>query len=144
MKKIINGKLYDTNTAKELGMGGASCSARDFRYYVETLYRKRTGEFFLHGKGGPASKYADRVGDMMTGGEKIIPIDLKQAMAWVEENLRAEEYQEIFGAPDGGEEEHLHVALDASLMTALRVRAAEQGMSVTATLEEILRDALKN
>ena len=65
MKKIINGKLYDTDTAKEMGTGCASCSPRDFHYYSETLYRKRTGEYFLYGEGGPASRYAERVDNNM-------------------------------------------------------------------------------
>ena len=143
MKKIINGKLYDTDTAKEMGTGCASCSPRDFHYYSETLYRKRTGEYFLYGEGGPASRYAERVdNNMWSGGAKIIPLDLKGAMEWAEQNLRAEEYEAIFGTPDEGGE-HLHVVLDAALMAALRARAAEDGVSVTAAVGAILREALK-
>jgi len=55
MKKIINGKRYDTETAQLIG--SASYSNRtDFRFWSEELYRKKTGEFFLYGEGGPASK----------------------------------------------------------------------------------------
>ena len=38
MKKIINGKRYDTDTAKELGSWSYSHYG-DFAYVCETLYR---------------------------------------------------------------------------------------------------------
>lgn len=56
MKKIINKKTYDTETAKPVCVY-SYVFAGDFRKVTETLYRKKTGEYFLHGIGGPASKY---------------------------------------------------------------------------------------
>lgn len=56
MKKIINKKTYDTETAKEV-CTYSYVFAGDFRKVTETLYRKKTGEYFLHGIGGHASKY---------------------------------------------------------------------------------------
>lgn len=56
MKKVINNKTYDTKTAKPVGVY-TYVFAGDFRKVTETLYRKKTGEFFLHGVGGPASRY---------------------------------------------------------------------------------------
>jgi hypothetical protein len=32
-----------------------------FRWVCEELYRKRTGEYFLYGEGGPMSKYSRQV-----------------------------------------------------------------------------------
>ena len=61
MKKIINGKVYDTETAQVLG-SWSNMSDRSFERIDETLYRKRTGEFFLHGEGGPMSRYAVQIG----------------------------------------------------------------------------------
>ena len=98
MKKIINGRRYDTDTAKILGSAGYSHPG-DFNYWRETLYVKKTGEFFLHGFGGPLSKYARSIAlNEWTGGEEIIPLSLEEAQKWTEENLEAEEYEEIFGA----------------------------------------------
>ncbi len=97
MKKIINGKRYDTDTAKILGSVGYSHPG-DFNFWVERLYRKKTGEFFLHGFGGPLSKYARRTGlNEWSGGEEIRPLTFREAQKWVEENLEVEEYEEIFG-----------------------------------------------
>ncbi len=39
MKKIINKKVYDTDSAKELGRHGYGYPG-DFERYSETLYRK--------------------------------------------------------------------------------------------------------
>lgn len=97
MKKIINGKRYDTDTAKILGSAGYS-HLGDFSFWREELYRKRTGEFFLYGVGDAMSKYARQVGlNVWAGGEEIRPLSLKEALEWVEENLDVEEYEQIFG-----------------------------------------------
>mgnify|MGYP001198088724 CR=1 FL=1 len=97
MKRIINGKKYDTDTAKNLGSAGYSHPG-DFSFWQETLYQKKTGEFFLHGVGGAMSKYACRTGpDEWVGGEEIRPLTLEEARKWAEENLDADEYEQAFG-----------------------------------------------
>ena len=98
MKKVIHGKKYDTDTARFIGYTGYSHPG-DFSFWLERLYRKKTGEFFLHGVGGPMSKYARRIGpDEWTGGEEIRPLSLKEAQKWAERNLDADEYEAIFKA----------------------------------------------
>ncbi|MDE6675529.1 MAG: hypothetical protein K2K19_12100, partial [Acetatifactor sp.] len=58
MKQIINGKMYDTETAQEIGCGCNGMSCDDLWFVEETLYRKKNGEFFLDGRGGPLSRYS--------------------------------------------------------------------------------------
>ena len=59
MKKIIEGKMYNTETATYIGRYRTdTMSRRDFRYLEEELYQKRTKEFFLCGEGGAMTKYA--------------------------------------------------------------------------------------
>ena len=97
MKKIINGKKYDTDTAKILGSAGYSHPG-DFNYWYEALYRKKTGEFFLHGVGGAMSKYVRSTGlNEWTGGEEIHLLSPEEARKWIEKNLDAEEYERILG-----------------------------------------------
>lgn len=97
MKKIINGKRYDTGTATLIGNAGYSHPG-NFEYWAENLYRKKTGEFFLYGKGGPMSRYSCRTGqNEWSGGEEIQPLSLKKAQEWAEEYLDADDYEEIFG-----------------------------------------------
>ena len=49
MIKIINGKKYNTDTAKMVGDYDNNQPTNDFYYFAEELYRKKTGEFFLYG-----------------------------------------------------------------------------------------------
>lgn len=144
MKKIINGKLYDTDTAKELGAWHNTSDYRDFHYVHETLYRKRTGEFFLHGEGGPMTQYAESAGqNSWTSGEKIIPLTIASAREWAEEHLTADEYAEIFGMPDeDGGKVTLCVQIPADLDARLREQAAARGTTLTALVEAAIRAAL--
>lgn len=136
MKKIISGKLYDTETAKEIGSKFHGESTRDFRHYCETLYRKRTGEYFIYGYGGPMSQYAESIGqNQWSGSKKIIPMDYKAAEKWAEENMDADDYQEEFGEVSEGEERTvLSISLDAATADKIRKEAAESGISVSALI----------
>ena len=96
MKKIINGKKYDTETAKCLAEWGNNVSG--FSYCYEELYKKKTGEFFLYGNGGAMSKYSRSCGDnSWCGGEDITPLTEAEARKWTEKHADADEYEEIFG-----------------------------------------------
>lgn len=136
MKKIINGKLYDTETAKLIGRSYHGEGPRDFRHYSEELYRKRTGEYFLYGEGGPMSRYAESCGqNSWSGGEKLIPLDYKSATEWAEENMDADDYQAEFGpVSEEGERVVLSISLDAALADRIRKEAKEKGMSVSALI----------
>lgn len=97
MKKIINGKRYDTDTAKFIGHAERSHPG-DLNYWSEDLYLKRTGEFFIHGEGGARSRYSRQTSqNWWSGGEKIRPLSLKEAQEWAEKYLDADKYEEIFG-----------------------------------------------
>lgn len=136
MKKIINGKLYDTDTAKEIGSRFHGEGVRDFRHYSETLYRKRTGEYFMYGEGGPMSRYAETIGqNQWSGGEKIIPLDYKAATKWAEENMDADDYQAEFGqVSEDGERVTLSISVDAAVADRIRKAAAEAGTSVSSLI----------
>lgn len=142
MKKIIKGKVYDTDTARLLGSDGNYF--RSFQEWREQLYQKRTGEFFLYGEGGPASKYAHSIGlNEWSGGWKIIPLTAEKAREWAEEHLTADEYEEIFGVPDeDAEPVALNILLPAPLMSRVRNGAAEAGISLTNYVEKLLTQAL--
>lgn len=103
MKKIINGKMYDTYTAKIIGFGFVNTngvySRYDFRWQEETLYKKKTGEFFLYGTGGPLTKYAEPDGNRTRWGEKIIPLTVDDAKRFVKKNCDVATYIKLFGEP---------------------------------------------
>ena len=62
MKKVINGKMYNTETAEQLATWDNG-RWNSFDICEEKLFRKRNGEFFLYGYGGPKSAYAQPDGD---------------------------------------------------------------------------------
>lgn len=139
MKKIIDGKVYDTSTATQRASYNNGLYG-DFGYLSETLYLKKTGEFFLHGEGGPMTQYATTVGqNNWTGGEAIIPLSYKAAKEWGEEHLSEDEYESIFG--EVVEDEGRVVvtwSLDAGLVARLRREAQEAEMTVGALVEKKL------
>lgn len=101
MKKIINGKMYNTETAKVLGTACSSAAVNSFEYWEETLYKKKTGEYFLYGHGGAASQYARRVdANSWSDGDGFVPLTETQAMKWAEMYFSADDYCEIFGEPE--------------------------------------------
>lgn len=124
MKKIINGKRYDTKTAQFIGEGGFN-HVGDFSYYWEKLFRKRTGEFFLAGEGGPMSKYSESTGqNSWSGGEAIIPLTLQEAQSWGEKHLEADEYEEVFGRIEEGKTQIATWVLDSLKADADKLREA--------------------
>lgn len=146
MKKIIDGKLYNTDTAKELGTWSNMADIRNFHWFGETLYQKRTGEFFLHGEGGPMTQYARAIDqNSWSGGERIIPISFDKARAWAEEHLDADEYAGIFGMPDEGSAEKVTICMQipGDLDAIIRAKAAEKGVSLTAYVTEVLNAECK-
>lgn len=140
MKKIINGKVYDTNTAKELGSWSNMADYGDFSQFSEALYRKKTGEFFLHGEGGPMTKYAVAEGsNSWRGGERIMPMNFSEARAWAEKHLDGDDYEEIFGAvPEDTSRIQVCYSLSATAVETIKRRAAEAGISASAYIERLL------
>ena len=97
MKKIINGKLYDTETAKEICSWSNVYYSGDFYHTYETIYQKKTGEYFLYGRGGALSQYGESYGSNWIAGETIIPFSLEDFKEWALDKLSADEYIPIFG-----------------------------------------------
>ena len=139
MKKIINGRRYSTESAKEVASDSYS-SPRDFNHWVERLYRKTTGEFFLYGVGGPLSRYAESTGqNQWSGGEKIIPLSVEAAQAWAEEHLNADEYEKIFGEiEETATKRTISLSLTETAIEKIKRGAAEAGVSMSEYVESLL------
>lgn len=85
MRQVINGKVYDTETAQRLHSWENGHSANDFKYRSKDLYRSRKGAYFLLHEGGPLTDMAKSVGDNGWGGSTAIePIDRATAMRFLE------------------------------------------------------------
>ncbi len=142
MKKIIDGKKYDTRTAKAIGYYSNGLSDRDFHHVNETLYLKKTGEFFLAGDGGPLTKYATRCGDMWSGSCNIFPLTRCEAKEWVETYLDADTYEELFGVVDEGFQEKFYANGDRIYWIGHNTDADSGDQYVTILIdEEAVKDA---
>lgn len=140
MKKVINGKVYDTEKAERVGEWDNGKYGDLFSCY-EGLYRKRTGEFFLHGDGGAGSKYAVSVGNnSWAGGEAIIPLSYEAAQKWAEEHLDGEEYEAIFGEIVEDESRAtITISMTATAVERAKRAAAQSNMSLSAYIESLIR-----
>lgn len=106
MKRISNGKLYDTETATALadisGRGG-TLSSGDSAYEDTWLYRSPAGTFFIAGEGGAQSRWAKPFGENGSmGGEGLIVIDHLEARSLYEKYGDVAQYAAYFGEPEIG------------------------------------------
>lgn len=140
MKKIINGKVYDTEKAKELGSYSNGGGWRDFSHFEETLYQKKTGEFFLFGQGGPMTRYAEPEGqNSWSGGSRIMPMSYQEAQKWAEEHLDADDYEEIFGVIDESEEKvTVTLSVNSAKWEMAKREAAKKGIGISEYIESLL------
>ncbi len=137
MRKVIKGKMYDTDTAT-LVAERRSGYPSDFDYFTETLYRKRTGEYFIHGHGNAASPYAHQAEmNRWESGESIAPMSYEDARSWMEKHAEADEYEAEFGIADEGLEHDLHVIISEPAWQAISRKAAADGTSIRTIIERM-------
>ena len=96
MKRIINGKTYNTDTANYIDDYSNGLGNRDFNNINEELYITDNGVFFLSGSGGPMTKYSHPVGNMTSGGSDIFPLSKIEALSWMECHGKIEDIEEYF------------------------------------------------
>ncbi|WP_028125191.1 hypothetical protein [Eremococcus coleocola] len=122
MKKVINGKRY--NTDKAMLMASARVADRQ-----EDLYKKRTGEFFLH-------SIADT--------EELQPLTFKQAEDWAWQNLLEEDYNKIFGVDESNNYSvQTTIAIKKSILDKLKLEVARTGELTYEIIEKALEAYLK-
>jgi hypothetical protein len=100
MKKIIDGRKYDTETATLVArVGSRAAAVGDFSYWEADLYVTLNKRWFLAGEGGPMTWWGVSVPGGGTGGSSGIRlVDPEQAQSLLEE---AELFDEM--------EKHFHI-----------------------------------
>lgn len=99
MKKVINGSLCNTDTARRLG--GWDNGQNGLYEYGESLYRTKSGKYFINSWGGAGTSCAQSTGTgSWKSGEKIQLLSPEDAREWAEEHLSGEEYIAAFGEPE--------------------------------------------
>jgi hypothetical protein len=145
MRKVINGRTYNTATSKVIGEWSNGYGVRDFKACEETLYKNTKGAYFLYGEGGPMSKYAKSAGqNSWTGGSNITPMTAEEAQAWAEEHLDADEYETEFGIPeeaapsDLATRERVNFTIDSEIMARLRAYSTDKGIPMARILDKAI------
>lgn len=140
MKKIINGKSYDTETATLVGKWENGCSSNDLKYFSEQLFRKKNGEYFLHGEGGAMTRYSFQTGDnSWSGGERIIPISYAAAAEWSENHMNSDEYEAEFGdIVDDNSRRVITLSLPVSIIERAKRASSENGLSLSAYIGSLI------
>jgi hypothetical protein len=142
MKKVIDGRQYDTEKAARVASAGIM-NRGDPRHVSETLYLKRTGAYFLHGKGGFLSRYAQpKDGSAWEDGERIMPLSYEEAREWAQKNMDPARYEKYFGPvkKDAGKPRKLQkgILLTRETIDKLVREAQVRGMTISAVAEEKL------
>lgn len=97
MKKVIEGKRYDTETADEIGLH-SYLNSGDFHCWYETLYRTQKGTWFIVGGGGALSRYGASGGGSGWGtNNNFRVLTRKEAMEWLEEYGKTKAIEKYFG-----------------------------------------------
>ena len=97
MRKIVNGKKYDTDTATcvcDISPNGYSQS--DFRWEDTYLYRTKNGNWFIAGEGGPMTRWMHQVGNSYCYGEGLKPVEADYARELLEQFGSAEKMEKYF------------------------------------------------
>jgi hypothetical protein len=132
MKKVINGKVYDTDKAKLIAEAHHdNIKDADGKSLKQWLYRKKTGEFFVHVDGA-----ALELQNIFQHGYKpnagIYPLTYEKAQRWAERELTADQWENIFGDP---EDDETKVAVNLSMTSKeaniLKQNAAKADMTVS-------------
>lgn len=101
LRRISNGKLYNTQTARHLARFSHDPVEHWFSF-EEELYQTKNGGFFLtaEGLGGSPYGYKQEWSNEHVRGHVLIPLTEEQARNWLETRQLLNEYIEIFGCPD--------------------------------------------
>lgn len=127
MKKVIKGRVYDTSTAKKLGMRWTGTEFS--RSGWEELYRKKTGEFFTL-----YHSYSDN-------SERIEPITYEEAQRWAEEHLDGDDYISLFGEPEeDSTKSALNIYIRNDTAAKLKAEAGRQGVSIGELIERLMKE----
>ena len=138
MKKIIEGRVYNTETAKLLGEFSYS-NRRDFNYFSEKLYRTKSGAYFLYGEGpgqqilqaGRAKQMDRRRGD---------PRYVTTRQEHGQRNILTPINTQIFGEPEeaGDERVALNLTISATTKAKLEKMREDTGKSMSQIVEDMI------
>jgi hypothetical protein len=133
MYTVIKNKVYDTSTAKAI-------AEYHHEGVTETLYRKKTGEYFCHLYDTAASDDDRRAG--WHGKEKIAPYDYATARAWAELKLDKETFESLFESSAQCGETILAVRMSQAAADKVRAMQSATGETIGQIMERLITENL--
>jgi len=85
MRKVIDGKMYDTKTAKLIFEDDNGLHCNDFNYESKNLYVKKTGEYFVFNE----YYFTDKC--------HFEPVSEGEARIWLAKYCDGDNYEKQFG-----------------------------------------------
>lgn len=86
MKKIVNGKLYDVDTAERIHEWDNGYQCNDAHYVSKDLYRTQKGNWFIVVFGGPLSEFGNKCGNNYHSDQYIQALDASDVVEWLEKH----------------------------------------------------------
>lgn len=116
MRKVINGRTYNTATSKLIGSDPPN-----------NLYKNSKGGYFVYS----------------SQAKKITPKTPEEAQSWAKRHLKPEEYEAEFGetvepASDLTTRERVNLTLDAEMMANLRKLSNETGVPMARMVDKAI------
>ena len=128
MYTVIKNKVYDTDKAQEIAT---------YKYdgVTETLYRKKTGEYFMHFFNANAD---DNEKAGWNGKDKITPYDFETARTWAELSLDKESYDNLFGISAAEGTEVITIRIKSKTLAKIRKMQSKTGESIGKIIENAI------
>jgi HicB family len=135
MKRIIEGRTYNTETATEVASWSGFTDPEAMRAPESgaVLYQTRHGAYFLVSFNEALEPWED-------GYEKLTPLDPEQAQRWAEKHCSTEEVERLFGEqPEAGDAEaKLTLRMPEALRRRLVLLAESRKQSLNAWIVRCL------
>jgi len=97
MKQIIDGKMYNTDTAEPIHYWDNGCGRSDFKFRSKRLYKTKKGSLFIEHDGGAMTDMAVSAGsNSVTGSSKIEPVTEKDAFNFLCSHGGTEKAEKLF------------------------------------------------
>ena len=105
MKKIIDGKAYNTATADEVceitPHDHRNLYTSDFTHETTHLYKTEKGQWFIAGSGGALTRWATRNGNGRLAGDGLKLVTDDEAKEFLEEFGSARIFEQYFAVEEG-------------------------------------------
>lgn len=140
MKKIISNKVYDTDTAELIKQADHDNIKSSDGLCKQSLYRKRTGVFFLCLSGARAD-IVHNLGIESNAHDRgchIYPLTYEQARAWCEAEMSADEWLAVFEPVEDDSLVALNLTISSAAASKFKNAAQQEQISQRELMERLI------